>query len=236
MEAIMRARVSMIHKEYLIMRRSLKSILLASAVSGLFITGALAADLPDGISDQAPAPAVKATDYNWSGVYVGGNLGLGLESDFTTSGGFPLEADTGFIGGGVIGYNYQYNKFVFGAEADINYTSLDASNGPVDADLNLLGSVTARLGYTPIERLLVYGEGGYGFGRVELSAATGSETNFHSGYVVGGGAEYAVTDHILTGVEYNYTDLQSEDFNLGGTSPSADYNGHAVKFNVKNKF
>lgn len=55
--------------------------------------------------------------YNWSGFYVGGNIGYGWGrfSDDAGAGTNP----NGVIGGGQIGYNWPINSLVLGLEADI---------------------------------------------------------------------------------------------------------------------
>lgn len=216
------------------MKRILKSVFLASTASALIATTTLAADLPDEVvaPDFTPAP-VQATDYDWSGAYVGINLGLGFGSEFDNNAGIDLDTDAALLAGGVVGYNHQINKFVVGVEGDLNYTRLDALGGGIDADLNFLGTFTARAGYTPIDRVLTYVEGGYAFGQVDAVTAAGSDESINSGFVLGAGAEYAITDNILSGVEYNYVDLAEQDL-PGGTN--AEFIGHLVKFNLKYKF
>ncbi|MEP2944554.1 MAG: outer membrane protein [Hyphomicrobiales bacterium] len=216
------------------MRQILKSALLASAASTLLATATLAADLPEEtvapILETAP---IQASEYDWSGSYVGINLGFGLDSDFDNNFGADSDADTAFIGGGVVGYNHQINRFVLGIEGDLNYTDLDANDVGFSSELDFLGTVTARAGFTPIDRVLTYVEGGYAFGQVDTTTPFGSDENIQSGFVVGAGAEYALTDSILTGLEYNYIDLNDQDFAAGAET---DFSGHAVKFNLKYKF
>jgi outer membrane immunogenic protein len=70
--------------------------------------------------------------YDWSGFYIGGNLGYswGRSSDtttftngagtlFTTAGTSNLD---GVVGGGQVGYNWQTQNWVWGLEADIQGT------------------------------------------------------------------------------------------------------------------
>lgn len=216
------------------MKQILKSALLASAASTLMATATLAADLPEETVAPILEPApIQATSYDWSGAYVGINLGVGFGSDFDNNFGLETDADTAFIGGGVLGYNHQINKFVFGVEGDLNYTNLDANDVGFSSDLDFLGTVTARAGFTPIDRVLTYVEGGYAFGQVDTTTPFGSDENIQSGFVLGAGTEYALTDNILTGLEYNYIDLNEQDFTAGAET---DFSGHAVKFNLKYKF
>ena len=103
-----------------------------AVVAGLFgVTSALAADLPARMYTKAPM--VVDPGYNWSGFYLGGNLGYswGRSSDastFTNGAGTVLltSADSsnldGVVGGGQIGYNWQTQNWVWGLEADIQGT------------------------------------------------------------------------------------------------------------------
>ncbi len=106
-----------------------------SAAATLLATGALAADLP------MKAPVYKAPEpvFNWTGFYVGGNLGYGAGNEANSATvdqfltGLPLpgvlngtnsarNAVDGMIGGGQIGYNWQMANWLLGLEADIQYS------------------------------------------------------------------------------------------------------------------
>jgi outer membrane immunogenic protein len=116
----------------------MKKLLISSiAALGLIGTPAFAADMAVKGPPPAPAPV-----YNWTGWYAGVNLGVSfghVKTDFNAApvdvttvvpaGGFFFTpgvagSDTaypsGFIGGGQIGYNWQYSPLiVVGLEADI---------------------------------------------------------------------------------------------------------------------
>ena len=102
-------------------------------------------------------------------------------------------SNTGFIGGGQAGYNWQTGAFVLGVETDFdgttlsktfNYTSAPfAATTPYPGDilyvnakanLDWLGTTRARLGFvaTPDNRLMFYATGGvaYGGGSSNFSA------------------------------------------------------------------
>jgi outer membrane immunogenic protein len=108
------------------------SLVFSIAALVLIGTPAFAADMAVKAPSPAPAPV-----YNWTGWYVGGNIGASfghVKTDFnadpvTVTGpsitipGFS-QSDTlypsGFIGGGQIGYNWQFSPiWVAGLEADI---------------------------------------------------------------------------------------------------------------------
>ncbi len=107
----------------------MKKLALAISVLAISSASALAADLPAPVYTKAPVVAPVAV-YDWTGFYVGGNIGYswGRSSDtssLTNGAGTVLFADTdktnldGVVGGGQIGYNWQVQNWLWGLEADI---------------------------------------------------------------------------------------------------------------------
>jgi len=95
------------------------------------IGSAQAADLLVARRPAAVAPVVYAPPvYNWSGIYVGGNLGAGFAHSSWSD---PLTGadntfnQTGFIGDGQIGANWQIDALVLGIEGDFDWTGLKGS-------------------------------------------------------------------------------------------------------------
>jgi outer membrane immunogenic protein len=102
-----------------------------AAIGSLLTTSAFAADLAPRM--YAKAPPLPVVVYDWTGFYVGGNLGYswGRSSDtstLTNAAGTvllttPGKSDlNGVVGGGQIGYNWQRQNWVWGLEADIQGT------------------------------------------------------------------------------------------------------------------
>jgi outer membrane immunogenic protein len=113
----------------------MKKLATVVAIIALIGPSAFAADM--GAPPPAPAPV-----YNWSGWYVGGNIGASfgrVKTDFNVApvtvlategvnsvqfqtpglGGSNIENPSGLIGGGQIGYNWQLSPiWVVGLEAD----------------------------------------------------------------------------------------------------------------------
>jgi opacity protein-like surface antigen len=105
------------------MQRKLLASTALTAAAALVPGAALAADLP-----LKARPPVAVTAFSWSGCYAGLNAGgvsANLDHDLTvpTFTTFSSDGrDTGFIGGGQVGCNWQYApNWVFGLEGDINY-------------------------------------------------------------------------------------------------------------------
>ncbi len=114
--------------------------LLAAVISMASVGAASAADLATRPYTKAPAPI--AAVYNWGGFYVGGHAGGTWTNqewvntantagfgDLGPGQGFR-QRETGFIGGGHIGYNWQASNYVFGLEGSISglSTSADLAN------------------------------------------------------------------------------------------------------------
>ena len=103
----------------------LKRLACVVALSVAGGTAALTAELPPPVAPPPSAPAAYipvAPPYNWSGFYIGGNLGAGWSSpgsaNDTFGSTFGTTTSTSFLGGGQVGVNYQFwSFFVIGAEA-----------------------------------------------------------------------------------------------------------------------
>jgi outer membrane immunogenic protein len=150
--------------------------------------------------------------YNWNGLYAGAHIG-GVDAD---------GLDSGFLGGGQIGYNYQVGQWVFGAEWDMSATSASKSFnfGMIHAEANLdwVSTFAGRFGYA-FDRWLVYGKLGaawaHGSGGVSIGSfcvVCGSDTS--SGWMLGVGTEYALRDNWSVKVEYNRLEFDPGTINL----------------------
>jgi outer membrane immunogenic protein len=175
----------------------MKRIVLAAALVALGSASALAADL--GARTYTKAPAMAAAN-NWSGLYIGGNVGYGWGNNSTDFAFLPspveFEGDnnttlgarsSGVIGGAQLGYNWQIGSLVTGLEADIQGSGIKGSAratptfvgtaipDPIsvlssEPKLSWFGTVRGRLGVTVTPDLLLYGTGGLAYGRVDASA------------------------------------------------------------------
>ena len=183
----------------------MRNILLASASVALLAAsaaGASAADLPGRSSALAPAPVYN--NYNWTGLYVGLNAGgtfgnsnrCGSFAPYSNANGLPVAGflpncaitgvrNSGFTGGGQIGYNWQSGNIVYGVEGDIDFLNggrrrggnTIVTGGATPANFagtyvvsngggsngNAFGTARLRVGYA-FDRFLVYVTGGAAFG------------------------------------------------------------------------
>src|SRR5262245_27132231 len=99
------------------MRRS--HVALAAAALIASVSTVLGADYSTRRAAYSPPIAPYAVA-NWSGLYVGGHIGYASgDMEIDNLGVVPTyDFDVnGFVGGAQIGYNWQWNQFVFGLEA-----------------------------------------------------------------------------------------------------------------------
>ncbi len=163
---------------------------------------------------MTPAPVASPAGYDWSGSYGGVNLGYG--NAYTNTG---LQGD-GVIGGAQIGYNFDFGNYVLGAETE--YQQSGASFGAGAGMVDNFVRVKARAGVETGPALL-YATGGLTLANGNLGGTGFSDT----GYAVGVGMDYALTDRWSAGVEalYNQVDnVAGTTTDLGATTVSARIN------------
>ena len=243
------------------------SLLLLSSVSSV------AADLPS-IKSAPAAPAPM-----WTGFYAGMNAGYGFgtannaqnygwgnPNEYWVNNGFPIDAAAfaaansylgrdiaqgGFIGGGQVGYNYQYaQSFLVGFEADMQGAGISGqgaargiapastadgrffvfgSSDVIQAGISWMGTARGRLGYLVTPTVMMYATGGLAYGGTYIK--TFSNTYGFSTYY-GGGADRAI-----------WTQNSQQNFNVGWTagagaewmmSPNWSIKGEALYYDLGN--
>jgi outer membrane immunogenic protein len=238
----------------------MKRYLLAGIIAGSWSSCVLAADL----GPYRPAPyerdyePVRTAVWDWTGPYIGANLGYawGESNPATLSGpGFRGPVGTlepeGWLGGGQIGANAQYDWFVVGLEADIQATSIEDSTaalvgpgytGRASYDIDWLSTLRGRVGVASGPALL-YVTGGWAFADVEYNVtATGpmnvsmSESGIRTGYALGGGLEWALDDHWSVKSEYLYVDLGNAAVSAPGFAATTDTELHNARVGLNYRF
>lgn len=181
-----------------------------------------------------------APTYNWTGFYIGANLGGGwgtIESNLVSLGGVPVplplasHGTNGLIGGGQIGYNYQMNWVVLGIQGDFDGSSIKGTAPCVvilscSASNRWIATVTGRIGGVVADRTLLYVKGGGAWANTNYSVSdplgfigfgTSSTSSTRSGWLLGTGVEYSFTQNWSGLIEYDHMDFGSR--NLTFTAP-----------------
>ncbi len=206
-------------------------------LTSFFAVPAYAADMPAKMPVKAP---MVAAPYNWSGFYIGVNVGGSWgrqDNALVTAGGVTVLTNTakpnGVIGGGQVGYNWQFNQVVLGLEADFQGSGQKGDGDPLyfspgiagiagggafsipySDKLEWFGTVRGRLGYA-WDRWLAYATAGwaYGGGKIDGTAVIGgvatafSGSKTYNGWTAGGGLEYAFMNRWSAKLEYLYVDF-----------------------------
>ena len=211
-----------------------------AVITTAFLVTALA--VPVRAADLPPAPAYKAPMmapipiYNWTGFYIGANVGGGFADvpiTVTRMGTPALTATAkmnGVIGGGQIGYNWQYTNWVFGLEADFQGSSQRATGTVgrfiLTESLPWFGTVRGRVGFTPVDRWLVYATGGLAYAEQQFTTNTVAgvpvvnANGTKAGWTVGGGVEAALWGNWTGRVEYLYIDITNNQNGMAVAVPA----------------
>jgi outer membrane immunogenic protein len=216
-------------------------------------TLAHAADLP--LKASAP-PAY----YDWTGCYIGANLGRVFSNarDNLSVFGMPAAGNAAFNGGvagGQVGCNVQTGKLVYGVEGDgqarIPITQFGTAITMLGAATNTMpvsGTIRARLGYTPVNNVLLYVTAGGGAGYEAVALTQGTLANpvtqvnqqIRAMWAVGGGIETAVYRNWTAKLEYMYsaTGTTTANFNIMGipSTVTSKFNDNVVRVGVNYRF
>jgi outer membrane immunogenic protein len=172
---------------------------------------------------RVPISGYIPAQFFWTGFYIGAGVGGGWGTSTITdpfNGSLSVSPSLkGVIIDGVSGINYQINSWVLGVEANFDGPWIKGSTSdvpPAPALPNSLktevlwtASVTGRVGMA-FDRLLVFGKGGVGFDNDRDTIVQGGTgvavvgSIFRAGWTIGGGVEYAVTEHWTGRLEYDY--------------------------------
>ena len=188
-------------------------------------------------ADMAVKSQYSAAPYNWTGCYIGAQVGYAAQRDSASEANAasirvattPVNAANpdGIKVGGFVGCNYQFaGPWVIGIEgdgewADISGSTLfnDAVGSFYDSRTRAQGSARVRLGYA-IDRVFFYGTGGGAAADIRHTYTTlpgglvtlpGGGTSTLSdvgiGLTAGLGVEYAFAGNWLARLEYRYADF-----------------------------
>ena len=225
------------------MIKSLSTLSLALGLA-LVSPAVLAADL-GGYDPSGPVSFTSAA-YDWTGFYAGVNAGYSWGDAALSIGGAPIPGvdlnPAGLNAGVQAGFNMDMGGVLVGAEGDIQVSgvgdSYNAGGREDNSRIDYFGTLRGRVGM-PLENVLPYLTGGLAFASNTETAATGgptlTDTNFHTGWTIGGGIEVAVTDAVSVKAEYLYMDLGAQTYDLG-TPVENHLTAHTVRAGINYAF
>lgn len=178
---------------------------------------------------------------NWTGCYIGGNVGYGWQYNKPYDPAYPTydlgsNTGTGVVGGGQVGCDYQLSgDWVVGIQGMFDGAGVNGSyivpfayagdnTETMTFKTDWFATLTGRIGYAVLPQALLYFKGGAAWAHTNYSDTdpsgavyppfSGQARSTPSGWTIGGGAEYAFTRNWSVFVEYNYVDLGSRDVAL----------------------
>lgn len=168
-------------------------------------------------------PAFAQDAQPFEGPFIGASAGWNrAEAAGRTEGGQPLDGEVArdsVVIGAFAGYDHKVlDRVVLGAEAGFSIALDDSSAGrsagnQITLDERYSFDLTARAGYLVTDDVLIYARGGYANSRVrteiEQAGSIATRSDNRDGWLVGGGAEYAISPNIRARVEYRYSDFGS---------------------------
>src|SRR5215467_11271395 len=232
-------------------------------IQGYSVSGGLRYQLEAENRARNPQMALKARPaegYDWTGPYVGVSVGSNWGSQHWATQGGTVDPDfAGFLAGGQAGYNYQTGRFVGGIEVDAGASNARGAKAcpfqPLllgcEDDVGVLGSLTARFGYT-WGRALFYAKGGWAFGEVTAGTSLNfvdpalafppfpgatKSTNWENGWTVGVGMEYALTERWSAKAEYMHYEFPESTFTVAqNVTANTTTGGNIVRVGVNYHF
>ena len=218
--------------------------------ANIFAIGAAVAIAAVGAAQAGDAAGSSKTR---TGIYIGAHAGAMMGDVNYAEPGYQdtnisPDAD-GFMGGALIGYNYQMDALLLGLEGDLGFGSADV--GP---DANSLintysafsvdwnAHVRARLGYS-VGSTLFFVAGGVsmlGLTVDDMDPGYGKDSDIHTGWTVGAGVERPITETLTLRFEYMYDDYGSGKYHLtDGSGPydaKVDLTAHTVRAALAYRF
>jgi outer membrane immunogenic protein len=177
---------------------------------------------------MTPTPCYNCNYYyNWTGFYIGANVGGAWETGTLTDDFFRVSFSntrSGFIGGGQIGYNWQISpQFVLGVEWMFDGTDIRSNTDTAIVGTSVISAsekvdwiqtLAARFGWAA-NNWLFYAKAGGGWVHDSATltlvvpgnifSATASDTR--GGWLVGAGIEYGFTPNWTVRLEWDHLGL-----------------------------
>lgn len=170
------------------------------------------------------APANAQPVYNWTGFYVGLQGGR----SFDAMAGLRLDVDSnthlrGYSGGAQWGSYWQNGNSIYGFNLNYNFSNIEGSKdlgGELySGKISSFGTLEGRLGmpiFTP--NTMIFASGGLAFGQLKGQVITGGTTfrdsNYATGFTVGGGIQTAIDQRSSFYIQYKFMDFGAKTFAL----------------------
>jgi outer membrane immunogenic protein len=227
------------------MRRLGPGLLVGIAVAASALaTAASAADLPAPAAPAYTPPVYRPVIYDWTGIYGGLHLGAGALDDQVTTTTTTLLQPAGtvtklspfsVVSGAQAGFNVEFAPFVVGAEGTFTWSNISGTQVipsllPTISEQSIstprwYATATGKIGFAAND-FLFYAKGGAASMNVHYTQAPavgGGQTSqtiidARSGFTVGGGIEFGMTENLSARIEYDFLDFGTKSYNFTNLS------------------
>lgn len=195
-----------------------------------------------GPSGQTMAPVI----HDWNGVKVGGSLGLGVainKLSIPGVGGVSVldgMSNEAFLADVNIGYDREFGaKWLGGVVLAAGYDGgrsavFGAGAVPIIAKTESFGfDAMLRVGRKFNDQTLGYVIGGYSWQKMTGSGGGFSNSTGVSGFTIGSGTEFALSEKVTAFVEYRYSSYQDYNFGPAPAAATLDPTDHSVRVGAK---
>jgi outer membrane immunogenic protein len=236
------------------MRRLSPGLLVGLAVAASALaTAASAADMPVPAAPAYTPPVYRPVIYDWTGIYGGLHVGAGVLDDVVTNTTTTALLNAGtqtklspfsMVGGAQAGFNIEFAPFVIGAEgtftwSNISGTQVTPSLQPTLSENSVsnpqwYATATGKAGFAAND-FLFYAKGGAAWMGVHytqnvvagIRQSGQTDVDTRSGFTVGGGVEWGLTESLSARLEYDFLDFGTKTygFNNLGFNPAGSAMG-----------
>lgn len=231
-----------------IVQRAIGTALAASAAALLMGGSIEAADLgaprvvrpPEDFAPPVGRPYLEME--RWTGFYFGGTLGgtFGRGRTDGDIGSYPFDQE-GKAGTIFAGYNWQLGPAVLGLETDIGLSDVGSATttalGVLRSESGAFGSLRGRAGLLVSPAMLVYGTVGLAWANMDFKLdGFAAESKTLTGYQVGLGTEYLLTNNVGLRFEYMYTDFSRATLDHSGLKSAYEPDHHTLRAGISFRF
>ncbi|HUD30732.1 MAG TPA: outer membrane protein [Novosphingobium sp.] len=140
----------------------------------------------------------------------------------------------GFAYGVGAGYDFRFNNFVVGPEAEVTWSTAKTKFDDGDFEGFGIGNVKtnrdlyvgARVGYVVTPKTMIYAKGGYTNAKFDVRNASGTVTTNRDidadGWRIGAGVEQAISNNVFAKLEYRYSNYEKGELDYTGDFPDGD--------------
>jgi outer membrane immunogenic protein len=122
----------------------------------------------------------------------------------------------GWLGGGQVGYDWQFGTFVLGVVGDVSVTNAGGAwvfDPPrtLTTDYDVLGTARVRAGFA-FDRFMAYATGGLALASIDSarSAPAANASDMMAGFAIGAGIEWACSDMWSVQVEFLHREFGTQ--------------------------